>query len=511
MASSSDRIAFEKLGDLRKKYPDSEDQQNYALAMKFPRRYNWRVGQGDQMTLGVGRYSEKEVCALDAIIIVLRRLLALVSWEHRAVDDRNPFACMIWADLADEDGVEAQHQARFAILNRFQEILEGRPICFLNLMENEVMWETFWSLPALKLWHPTVLARKENPVNELEKKWTKAEIEDPGNLIKVALIKYRGHKALGDYVTERFGTFFDDESHVIQHWQSNEPAVLRVLYDHEDDTSPKVWNDLKRIGVNSHRLFRDEQVVRLGKDENDRIRLYDINGRCIQLPNQTLNYSGTEWRLGSPNDRYLLYYTPEPPRPLVGGDDNEVSYRPTNVKTFFSEAITAITMKPRSRRDPIDDARAEDEVEEGEVEAETETRTRAATRAGAGPSTVSLPTVPRSFNTPSRLAPPPRPSLPTRPLHPQNVQSSFQVERPGQGGFLRTPPTGPRALQGPTQGFVGQGYSNTPQTQGYEGEVGRGTSGFPRGSTGRGRQGQGGRGQGNQRGYGHSTGLGSYY
>ncbi|OTA56760.1 hypothetical protein K449DRAFT_437600 [Hypoxylon sp. EC38] len=351
MASSSHRIAFEKLGDLRMKYPDSEDQQNYALAMQFPRRYNWRVGQGDQKTLGVGRYSEKEVCALDAVIIVLRRLLAIVSWEHRGVDDRNPFACMIWADLADEDGVEAQHQARFAILNRFQEILEGRPICFLNLMENEVMWETFWSLPALKLWHPTVLARKENPANELEKKWTKAEIEDPGNLIKVALIKYRGHKALGDYVTER-----------------NEPAVLRVLYDHQDDdTSPKVWNDLKRIGVNSHRLFRDEQVVRLGKDENDRIRLYDINGRCIQLPNQTLNYSGTEWRLGSPNDRYLLYYTPEPPRPLVGGDDNEVSYRPTNVKTFFSEAMTAITMKPRSRRDPIDDVEAEDEVEEGLV------------------------------------------------------------------------------------------------------------------------------------------------
>lgn len=174
-SKSTVSVEFNKLGDLRKKYPDDELAQNYALTTQFPQKHkmHW-MGSGGQ-----GSISGNDVNSLDAVIVTTRHLISLVAMPYRKVSDNNLFVSMIWADLDDPSGYNDQHQARFAILNRFREENPGRPINFLTLTENYNMWETFWRMLPFQLWHPVVMAGGEDPEG-----WRLAEREDEIEIIK---------------------------------------------------------------------------------------------------------------------------------------------------------------------------------------------------------------------------------------------------------------------------------------------------------------------------------------
>ncbi|KAI1413976.1 hypothetical protein F5Y13DRAFT_188950 [Hypoxylon sp. FL1857] len=190
-------------------------------------------------------------------------------------------------------------------------------------------------------------------------------------------------------------------------------TITKVAITHIKPGMICVRSGSTRTGLSKRQMTKATRAFGI---ENDRIRLYSIDGRCVQLPNETLPYSGTEWRLGNPNDRYILYYAPTPPHTLSVGTPEEISYRAPGVKSFFNEAVAAITMK-------------------------------AGSSAGQAPQSSLLPAVPQTVQ-----------------------RSSSQGGEPGQSGFLRTPPTGPRALlqgrpaQGPpSQGHVDRGGFQTPR------------------------------------------------
>ncbi|OTA70839.1 hypothetical protein K449DRAFT_442608 [Hypoxylon sp. EC38] len=362
MTSPSTSVAFDKLGDLRNKHHDNELAQNYVLTKQLPVKYNPTIAE----RAGEHRFDARETAALDAVIVVARHLLAMVTTPHRQIGDQNPLACMIWADLTDPRAFEQQHQARYAILSGFREKYKDRLISFYNLIENKEMWDTFWSIPPFQLWHPVVMAKREG-----EMEWIKAEIESQRNLTKDALVQYRGHGDLSDHINAGFGTFVDDESGVLHHWQSNDPIVIRVNYRHEaEGIAPKTWNDLQEIQVRPHRLFdvRGDggrpcleydttggqpkrytllAVVRVGghKAENDCIRLYGVDSEYVDLPKEASHLSGASWRLGDKGDRYLLYYILAPTR-LVGGNDQEIVYRQPHAKEKRSTAKAAAKLKP---------------------------------------------------------------------------------------------------------------------------------------------------------------------
>ncbi|KAF3067113.1 hypothetical protein GL218_08926 [Daldinia childiae] len=368
---------FEKLRDLREKYPGGELAQNYALTRQIPRRF--RMGTG---RLNKGDYDKmcREAFALDAAIVVARHLLAAVADRYRQIKSGSPLARMIWADLEDTDSFQQQQSARMAILESFREKRKGEQISFYSVMESQEMLDTLWCLPAFQLWHPTVMAKKEGT-----KKWEKTEVEDPALLTRKALINYSGAGDLGAHISDSFGMFLD--GNIVQHWKSNEPVVIRVFHSNNAQAEePKTWKDLREIWVKSHRLrdVEDETgratrrydktggppkryillaTVRLGawKEENDRVRLYGADGEYVHLPKDTINYAGIEWTLGTVGDRYLLYYRLATLPPAVGGSGSEFVVRPPALGKKHAMMVAAVTMKSRGqeqsetdrRRDPV--------------------------------------------------------------------------------------------------------------------------------------------------------------
>ncbi|KAI2780510.1 hypothetical protein F4815DRAFT_499237 [Daldinia loculata] len=451
---------FEKLGDLRKKYPGNELAQNYALTSQVPRmdRGGHSEGGGDGGGLGGGergnpleKAKARETCAVEAAIVVARHILAAVGDRYRQIKDGNPLACMIWADLDDPEGFSQHHEAKEAILRHFLAKPHVTGVSFYNLMESQEMLDTFWSLPAFQLWHPDVMARKEG-----SEVWEKAEIEDPAVLTREGLIKYYGDRDLGDRIGESFGTFIDKDTRLIQHWHSNEPVVIRVFFSNLNinGARPKTWEDLREINVKSHHFAKSESgkegyvklkydgtggasktyillaAVRLGawKDENDLVRLYQADGENIPLPND-VGYRGPEWRLGDPGEKYLLYYRLSPFPPLVGGSGFEIAELPTRLNRKLDNIESMSTMRPPDNL--ADDGPAP-------------TPAQGVNKLPLGPRSTLASSGPRASTV--------------------GLQPSDGGPAPRADGFLYSPPRGPRAqTAGPSGGSGAQQHPSQSQ------------------------------------------------
>ncbi|KAI1798643.1 hypothetical protein F4811DRAFT_173875 [Daldinia bambusicola] len=355
------RAPFDTLCDLREKYPGDELSQNYALTTQIPTRSR-------RQTRKLHAYSDpsdREEFALDAAIVVARHLLAAADGQYRQMKRETHLTRLLWADFSDPEGSDAQEEARNSILESYKKNPDVASVTFYSVMESKEMRDILWSLPAFQLWHPTVMAKKEGT-----KKWEKANIEDPARLSKEALIIYNGTGDLGEHISKKFGIFLKDG--IVQCWRSNEAVAIRVFYTNTAQTAgPKKWKDLREIWVRSPgaREVVDENgditrrfdptggppkryillaTVYLGawKDEADRVRLYGADGEYVPLPTAALPYTGIEWRLGNPGDRYLLYYRLATLASPAGGSDLEVVIYPSGMKQKMARMKAAATLKP---------------------------------------------------------------------------------------------------------------------------------------------------------------------
>ncbi|EMR68270.1 hypothetical protein UCREL1_4710 [Eutypa lata UCREL1] len=184
------------------------------------------------------------------------------------------------------------------------------------------------------LWHKAVFERRKG-----SDKWTQVEYKIPPTLAKYGLLQYDGKVPLGDRISSEYGPDEHEELEVELHWQSNSPAIIRVLYDNTRSRSvSRTFKELARITVDGQRLKEEDDgqgrkqlvlkiglkdlidyqlvaSVRLGdkNDKNnhkDRIRLYRADGEPMAQHSSLVDrFAGSRWKLGE-EGRFMLYYAP---------------------------------------------------------------------------------------------------------------------------------------------------------------------------------------------------------
>ncbi|KAK7748262.1 hypothetical protein SLS62_008814 [Diatrype stigma] len=336
-----------QLVDIREKGAD-ESAQNYALTRQYPIEY-WEQAL-DAHGLDRDEFKREEYSSLDAAICVLRHITAHVAVQRRE-GISHPLEPMVWADLAVSSGA-AQTCVRYHMLKQCRQLLDANAnadasgsasasasagasasatatlLSYQTLLENQSMYETLWASGAFMLWHKAAFQRTPNS------NWERVELADPPKLAKMGCIHYDGVKGMGHRISSQYGP--NPREGTLTHWQSNTPAIIRVLYDNTTSTSvSRTYEHLTRVTVDGQRVrpghdnqgqpslvltpdepdLMDYQLIaavrlRDASDTRDRIRLYRVDGEPLRLHGSlTPRFSGTEWRLGE-KARFMLYYTP---------------------------------------------------------------------------------------------------------------------------------------------------------------------------------------------------------
>ncbi|KAI1733392.1 hypothetical protein F4680DRAFT_455013 [Xylaria scruposa] len=331
-APLGETAASDGLGDIRQTYAGDSLRQNYDLRHLHPIDFLSKEAVNVVPGWENNTFKEEDIQALDVTIILLRHLFSFVASEHRQ-EDKNPFAKMIWADLGAAKTRDVQSQERARILMEFtsNSLTSTLAIDAHNLLENELMWQTVWDMPAFHLWNPKIIACRIG-----DNHWEEA-VPDPGTLLKEEGYKY--------------------------HWQAASHVIIRVLYDTtKANSQSRGFEDLREILVNpcQYKSTGEEEgsrydptersrytlaaVVRMMKryeaGSKDLIRVYDGFGYYRPLPltmqaRLTMgNKKGIEWKLGEMGWKYMLFYVKARP------DAPPISVVPT--ESFDCSEIAAI-------------------------------------------------------------------------------------------------------------------------------------------------------------------------
>lgn len=362
------------LVDLRKKYSGDESTQNFALSRHYPTAFSRQ--ELENAGLQSTKFDKTEFDCLDAATCVLRHLFSRVGSKWREGNDNNPLESMVWADLA-ESSDTTQTLVRYAILEKLREELGDKvSLDYYHIMENKSMHKTIWVREAFMLWHKAVFERRKG-----SDKWTQVEYKIPPTLAKYGLLQYDGKVPLGDRISSEYGPDEHEELEVELHWQSNSPAIIRVLYDNTRSRSvSRTFKELARITVDGQRLKEEDDgqgrkqlvlkiglkdlidyqlvaSVRLGdkNDKNnhkDRIRLYRADGEPMAQHSSLVDrFAGSRWKLGE-EGRFMLYYAPVLHRQLIDGRE------PPECAEHASGAIIKQMVeytRPRERSDGEED------------------------------------------------------------------------------------------------------------------------------------------------------------
>ncbi|KAJ2998468.1 hypothetical protein NUW58_g307 [Xylaria curta] len=310
MTSTLPQHLFDDLGDLRENNKHAEKAPSYRRdhLLKFNINFN-------------------------AAIVVLRHLYSHVNIKCRfnevieKEERSHPILRLIWAGFEDDSATVAQSILR----HEMQHLDDPRgQITVSDMFERPAMYNTLWHREPFLLYHPSLLGRPRGA-----KEWR--IIKDGETVAKDSLVWWDSDNNLGDYI----GSMFGRRAHKVTGDEFvdsfNDPAVIRVRYEHTaKDKPPVTYQYLRQIQIPPRRLGpspddpsvlvrlpleKDKErslytlvaVVRCsGKvDESDRIRLYKVIGHRLSLSIKLKEYVGTYWNLGDVNDPgrvYLLFY-----------------------------------------------------------------------------------------------------------------------------------------------------------------------------------------------------------
>ncbi|KAJ3561726.1 hypothetical protein NPX13_g8834 [Xylaria arbuscula] len=312
------------LGDIRLLFPHDELAQNYALSSWEPSIFIRQVAEAHFE----GKWRKE-------------------SFKREGIE------ALDIANFSDPSTIEEQTLKRARILLQFNQDQSNQSLAAIaySLLEHEAIWDTFWSMPAFRLWDPIVLVRKAG-----EKKWKPSNMFENGrvanttiitwpnggrqpntderiNMAKDSMVHYNGVGDLGEVISKKFGTFRDNETGQDQHWQAAHHNIIRVFYDTvEPGAQSKSFDDICHVQVKPSRLVRltdanGKNVTTVDLFPIDFTLVAVINMSQRRAPGDFLRcYNGIgdyirvapdveqricpkqDWRLGEMDHRYMLFY-----------------------------------------------------------------------------------------------------------------------------------------------------------------------------------------------------------
>ncbi|KAI1646753.1 uncharacterized protein F4817DRAFT_339314 [Daldinia loculata] len=317
MALDKSKVA-EGLKDIRTIYFGDKPSQDYMLQVQFPAPYY------PKSIVGIPEGDQVDSTGLDALLIVIRRIISQLSSEFRDAKDEavrrseqaNPLLRLAMADFVSTDKDILQAARYYALKAFYGGSLKDNDLSFQALAEHKLMQETFWQRDDLLLFNP------ETPF-EVKGVWELGRMENILELAEHSLITFKTGN-LSEQIAEQFGTFDADDIAYIK--QAKPPAILRVQYD-VSAADPKKFQDLRKIVVDmahaerkpsgmwgltepgaalmTYRLIA-EVCLSSSPKVQDTIRTYQAEGEVTPIPDSFPHHQ-TE-PLGKANARYMLYY-----------------------------------------------------------------------------------------------------------------------------------------------------------------------------------------------------------
>ncbi|XDG03783.1 hypothetical protein ABKA04_003398 [Annulohypoxylon sp. FPYF3050] len=314
---------MEKLSDIRVDFPGDRREQDYLLQDTFPPEYK------PARLEGIPEEEKVESSGLDALIVVIRRLIAQMSTEDRDPSDKaiaqqeqkNPLLRLAMSNMEKEYEGHLR-AAQYFVLKAFygDKKIQKEDLTFMALSEHALMYETLWQRDVFLMIDRQQLTR----VNDADK-WRPHVESDLSMLARRSLIRL-GNEDLGDTLSAKFGRFRDPVSGLQVMYQANiesGPQFLRVHYTADKD-DPMDYANLHRVVMDASRLGSVDGTmtgarkllryytliaqVRLSEDgeEKDVVRTYTSDARALRAP---LRFSAADVEpLGLPGTSYILYY-----------------------------------------------------------------------------------------------------------------------------------------------------------------------------------------------------------
>ncbi|KAI1145816.1 hypothetical protein F4825DRAFT_473448 [Nemania diffusa] len=367
MTSTLPESFYDNLDDLRAKHKDDQSSQNFALTRTYPATFS--IKSVEKAPSRQQLHTFKFNTNFDAAIVVLRHLYSMIHLSFRSDEDmqaeerNHPLLRLIWADFQDTSDASITAQSNIRYEMQMLDDPQGQ-VSVLELLERPAMWATLWKRAPFQLFHQTILGRAKGAQG-----WH--VIEHHKSIIEHSLVRWDGARPLGDRISGLFGQRVSRETEEQFVYLFNNPAILRVRYQHAaQGQAPATYQDLRQIYIrHSRRAYEDRDgqgflvkakteerclytlvaVVRCSNQagEGDRIRLYSNIGHAISLPIGLKEYVGTYWNLGDsiPNLTYLLFYARAPPDSITGHHNEPIARKPVNVNSTIKAMKASIIPK----------------------------------------------------------------------------------------------------------------------------------------------------------------------
>ncbi|ETS73239.1 hypothetical protein PFICI_14844 [Pestalotiopsis fici W106-1] len=359
-ANSRESLAnFDGLRDIRNLYKD-EGLQAAALGMQFPIPYYDHRPQH----LGMN--------GLDVMVVLIRHLYRHMVAEDREKvaedEEENPLLRLAWCMFdKDRETAKRQDDVREDIMRWLRKEHRVHPsLAFEDLAESRIMVETMFSKPPFLLYHPIVPCKARADGHE----WKPTRFHPKDNAAS-SLVTWDGHGDLGEFISnEMFGIQNDDRGNNY-YYTFDQPTFIRVQYTNVNNT--KTYKDLAEICVENKLVHEDGSLIptwdkgmddprdnwvrinyRLiaavrARDPNtpkdrDFIRRWHISGKPLLDPEES-SFSSQQWKIGSGNGTYVLYYCMLPEthrRPLAAGELPEQTIRDRSLKANFDRMSSAV-------------------------------------------------------------------------------------------------------------------------------------------------------------------------
>ncbi|KAI1302452.1 hypothetical protein F5Y03DRAFT_209170 [Xylaria venustula] len=360
MTSKLPEHLFDDIGDVRKKYADDVLAQNFVLQRTYPLQFKNRNAERAPSYRPEPKF--KFNLNFDAAVVVLRHLYSMILVDLRnsdriATDElSHPILRFMWADFEDESSVAAQTILRYEM----QTLDDPRgDMTVFQLFERPAMWDSIWNREPFRLYHQHVFGRPKDAAE-----WT--IIENQEDVVEESLVEWNGAKDLGDEISSLFGQSVDIETGDEYVEMFNDPAIIRVRYQHTaPGRPPATYQDLRQILIAPRRIRRDEnnpaRFFRINPEEDservtytlvavvrcsdqagqaDRIRLYSMAGHPCSLPMALKDYVGTQWNIGQLNDQgraYLLFYARAFTNAISGQDVVPIARKEPNASSLIKK------------------------------------------------------------------------------------------------------------------------------------------------------------------------------
>ncbi|QBZ57815.1 hypothetical protein PoMZ_02750 [Pyricularia oryzae] len=265
--------------------------------------------------------------SISSALVVLRHLLAVTMPSDHALDKvgeweaKNPLLKMAWCRVKGSNEEERAEMAR-----QLKSLQSGDG--FIDVMESDLMHETFWSRDQ---YSPIADVWQIHEGNVVSTQRSTAEIGAAG-LIRCGPDQLED---LGEHIHETICGESSEED--VEAWRQpigRIPSILRVLYTPDEGSEPfnmSLVNDISptfigwdpvgktlvssgavRFGLAAVVKLRDPNVP----DSTDALRLYFPTGKPVHPYIRPKDFVGKKhdivevgWSMGTPPNEYMLYFT----------------------------------------------------------------------------------------------------------------------------------------------------------------------------------------------------------